>query len=160
MSDEHFYPPKLTDEVVMPLRVAIRHARRSPAYLEDRACPWSKELKTFVKELAGNISADAGGESVFEVPNGDKFEIMVKELDQLYSDLKSFRGTLNAMEPNEKATFFKTSMSLMEKIVALKERIYNMKEISEFQKTVITVMEHHLDPEQQKKIIGELNGHL
>jgi hypothetical protein len=162
MTDEPFYPP-IQDALVLPLKVAVKHARDNSAYLDNPNCPYPPKLKDFIRELTG--VAGTGGEAgrddttTFLDPTVDKFEAMMKELDRLYTDLKAFRSTLGGMEPNEKATFFKTTMSLLEKIASLQERIYNMKEMADFQKTVITVMEG-LEPELRNEIIGGLNGYL
>ena len=61
------------------------------------------------------------------------------------------------MEPNEKSTFFKTTMALLEKIATLKERLYNMKEVADFQQAVINAMTDLLDEDTQKRFIEALD---
>jgi hypothetical protein len=159
-TEDPFYPP-LPETVHLPLKVAIQHTRANSAYLDNPNCPYPQKIKDLLREIAGSKPGGAGEvETTFLEPGADSFEAMLKELDRLYTDLKAFRNTVGTMEPNEKATFFKTTMSLLEKIATLKGSIYNMKEMADFQKTVITVMEQHLNPEDHKQIIEALHGYL
>lgn len=164
MSDDPFFPP-IPEGVVMPVKVIMQHMKTNPNYLDHVTCPYPPKLKEFLKSVCGSGGGGGsgevgGGETTFLGQGADKFEVMIVELDKLYTDLKAFRSTLGSMDPNEKSTFFKTTMALLEKIANLKERIYNMKEMADFQKTVVTVMEQHLDTEKHKQIIEELNGYL
>ena len=159
MNDDLFFPT-IKDEILLPLKVALQHAKSNPAYLDDEKCPYSEGTKNFIRSLnsLGSLSADGGAvDTTFLDPKADKFDVMFKELDRLYTDLKAFRNTLTSMEPNEKSTFFKTTMALLEKIATLKERLYNMKEVADFQQAVINAMTDLLDEDTQKRFIEALD---
>jgi hypothetical protein len=160
MNDEPFYPT-IKDEVVLPLKVALQHAKTNPAYLDNGACPYPDLTKNFIRSLVSmsgvGITDGSSVDMTFLDPTSDGLDVMLKELDRLYTDLKSFRNTLNTMEPNEKAIFFKTTMALLEKIATIKERTYNMKTVSDFQQAVITAMTDELDEETQKRVIAALD---
>lgn len=162
MSDEFFYP-NVKEDLFLPLKVAVQNAKRDPAYLEHPDCPYPPKIKAFINDLitpTAQEGAPATSGSTFLDPGVDSTEVLLKELDRLYTDLMSFRSTLNGMEPNEKATFFKTSMSLLEKIANLKERGLNMKEMADFQRSVITVLEEHFDDKNRESVIQALAKYI
>src|SRR4051812_37866183 len=119
------YPP-LTPGFSTPLRVVLIQLRDDPSYLDDPSCPYSDDVKDFFREFA---SPGAGGEA----PSLKELKDLEKQIEHLIHGLDQMAATLTSRDHAEKLAFFKTKASLLDKIVSLKERIINLKEMGEFQ---------------------------
>lgn len=81
------------------------------------------------------------------------------ELDRIYDMLQSCYEQIELAEPAEKNTFFRLSVTLLDKIVSLKERSAKIDQVIEFQNTIIEIMENVLSTEERTQIIDRLRSY-
>jgi len=145
--DDRYFPP-IPPAVVAHLATIRMLADEDPGYFEDPNCPYDEELVAlFVKEPEPQVDIGPG-----ERWDGD-FDA---EAERLYTELRSFGQSLDSADTAEKNTYFRLSVSLIEKLVELKERAVGVKKVREFTDTVLQIMEDELSPDQRTAIMKRL----
>lgn len=151
MTDK-FYP-EIPEGAVWALGIVKQHLIENPDYLSAPECPYNSEVLKFfgagMPMVTTELVADGDGE-VEEVHD------LEGETSRLYTELKAFGIALQSGDTSEKNTYFRLSVSLLEKLLDLKERTIGVKQVTEFTNTVLTIMEDELTPDIRTKIVHRL----
>ena len=143
---ERFFPP-IDEDVLIQMNLARRLAADDEEYLSDTDCPYSDDLKALLSPMRGG-----GGGGAIDVEAID----LEQEILTLQSDLKQYGGDLKASDTAEKSTYFRLMTSLLEKITTLKERTHNLKQIAEFERVLMEIMDDILSPDQRTAVMQRL----
>lgn len=145
MTEKHYFPLDLMNG---DLEVLIENIRHTPGYLDSPLFPFSEKVRTFLKERA----------EVTVIEDLDDLEELdlVYESTRLFRELKDAKDRFGESDHTEAMAYFRTSTSLMEKLVTMRERANNIKQISTFYGLVLGAMEEMLEPGQ----ITELRNRL
>lgn len=141
MSDDRYYPeidPK-------PLDLVKRLFEADPGYFSDPDCPYPDSIK-------GIFVAIPRDEDALDVNNIE----IEGEIDKLITDIKEWGESLNPEDKSEKAAYFRVSYGLIEKLISLKERVYNMAQVREFTRTVLQIMQDELPVDLRQAVIDRL----
>ncbi|BCJ91793.1 hypothetical protein IZ6_25280 [Terrihabitans soli] len=147
--------PKITEDTFRPLKAAADLARHHEGYLDSPDCPYSDEIKEFLR--ARQVAIQTQKADIFDV-EGDKNEIIEREITGLINELKQFGTQLTNKDHSEKIQFFKTYTGVLEKLVVLKERVFNIQEMATFQSVVIRLMEEVLSKDQIAELMSRLRN--
>ena len=129
-----FYPT-LKDEQILLLNVIVQSLKKDPNYLNAPECPYSETIKSFFRNQQGPVE-------VIDLFDGeDQILILDKQIEKLLNDLEAFAGTLMDADHSEKLQYFKTKTVLIERLIAMKERIVNLKELNDFRGAVIQLLD-------------------
>ena len=150
MTDK-FYPD-IPEGAIWALGIIKQHMCENPKYLSDPDCPYDEDVLKFFATSA--VSPGEEGETPPEVTN------LEGEASRLYSELKTFGTALSTGDAAEKNTYFRLSVSLLEKLIDLKERAVGLKQVTEFTNTVLSIMEDELTPDIRTKIVHRLKSIL
>ena len=150
MNDRYY--PAVDEETILMIR---RLSASDPDYFTDPDCPYSPEL---IASLGGK----AGEGELPAVPAGFTLNLdnIDGELDRLYNQLRQFGESLERADAAEKNTYFRLSVTLLEKMTELKERAVGVRQTKEFTDTVLRIMEDQLTPDQRTKIMHQLEATL
>lgn len=151
-NQDRFYPP-IDEKILSSLKVAKRLASEDAGYLTDEMCPYSAELKGFLanKDLGEGEGAEGDTKPVDPL----------NEVEGLYQSLKDYGDTIKVSgDPSDKNTFFRVGASLLEKLIALKERAVGVKNTAEFTQAVLDILEDELDADRRTSVIARLKGIL
>ncbi len=153
MTDK-FYP-EIPEGAVWALGIVKQHLIENPDYLSDPECPYDEDVLKFfgagMPMVTTELIADSEDEEVHDLEG---------ETSRLYTELKAFGVALQAGDTSEKNTYFRLSVSLLEKLLDLKERTIGVKQVTEFTNTVLTIMEDELTPDIRTKIVHRLKSIL
>ena len=133
-------------------------AMRSDAVSEDYfgpECPYDEELAAALQEL---FAAPAGGVVVEETRKGgvgrpkkvdalrtltaENSGIVAAELARVRADLEKLReDSKDLTDTGDRIAIIKASVALIERMTVLDERQFNLKRMSRFQSTVISILD-------------------
>ena len=126
------YPPLRATDLV-PFQRIQSALQTTPGYLDAPECPYSPEIRDFLRGLGGVEGAAARADTVFLGSEGERFDVVAQQIDLIYSELNS----LSVQDPGERIQIAKAKAQLIEKLVTLHERTLGLKHMSDFKKAVI-----------------------
>lgn len=146
-----FYPD-LDDAMILPVKAALHLIEQNPGYLDGEDCPFSESVKEFLSTL---VSRDVNlpREPNFLEKSDDKWGTLEAETADIYTQLKEFGSNLKQEDVSERLQFFKTATTLLEKIVSLNERALGLKNLHEFQTTVLKILDEVMSAEQRTDVM-------
>lgn len=112
-----------------------------PGYFDSEDCTYSPEFKAW-------FSKDAVKDAVPEAVKEVELASTEQEVTNVLKHLISLKNSL----PNDTADqlqWVRAAATLLEKLVTLKEKAFNIKHIQEFEAQVIGILEDFLTPEQR-----------
>lgn len=152
MSSDVFYP-RIDTALLTPFRALKGLMLSDPEYLSRPECPYTLDVREFITEL---FSTGSVGPSVaLETP-----EDLERELAVSYDQLRRMGEKIDVIDAKDRIQWAKAQMGLLERIIALRERVLNMRMISEFQRGVIALLDEVLEPAQRTAFVERLGQFL
>lgn len=144
---ETFFPP-LPIEAKWPLQLILQNMKGDAGYLDKARAEgkWDAEWLDLLAMFSGarGISLVRG-----ELVEDDMEAIDIPgEVGALFRELQDEKLKLGTKDNAEKMAYFRTATSLLEKLISLKERAYNVHQVGQFYATVLAVMEEVLTIDQ------------
>lgn len=152
MTDKPRYP-NITDASLIPFRALEAMLKTYPDLFTRPECPYPPAIRAFLAKMLAS-----GSPPVEQGPFQD--DDLVTETSRLYREIQTSLQTMENVDAKDRATIFKTSTDLLGKLVAMREKSMNMREMSRFQKTVIEVLESVLTPAQRSEFVEKLSDVL
>lgn len=156
-----FYP-NIRPETIMSLTAVVGMMEKEPGYLDSPECPYSDDIKNFFRK-----KIEYGGSGKKEVPDIFKLEEGESDLDKLkeqiqaiINDLEDFGRKLDVSDSTDKMGYFRTKTALIDKLVNMQERVYNIKEVQDFRNTILAFMSEVLTKDQVTQFMQRLDGIL
>lgn len=131
MSDDRFFPD--VDE--WAVRILLENLRADPNYLDHEDCPYSDEFRTLFR---------GGAVEMGEIEDLD----LEAESLRLFTELREAKDSMGGDDHAERMAYFRTSTSLLDKLITMRERAQNVKAISRFYRVVLDLIEEMLEPGQ------------
>lgn len=144
MSDRYF--PEIPPDAWWGLEIILRNTVEDPGYLQDEGCPypsWFREMSQVVAPVEGDLDL------------GDDIDLEA-ESARLFRELRDAKEGFGVTDHAEKMAYFRTSTTLLDKLIAMNERARNVKQVSRFYRAVLDVMEEVLDGDQREQVRGRL----
>jgi hypothetical protein len=149
MSETPRYPT-FSDASLVPFRAIDAQLKQYPDLLDRSDCPYPPHVKTLLRRLVG----EPGAAPVPEQPLDD--DDLVTETSTLYRSIKTAGETMKSSDPKDQMAIFKTSADLLSKLVTLREKAQSVRQMSQFQRAVIEVLEQVITPAQRSEFIEKL----
>jgi hypothetical protein len=143
--------PRLDDATLIPFRAIEALLKQTPDLLQRDDCPYSASVREFLVTRLGK------GEFKKIDYSDDDLET---EIADLYTELKRAGLSVTMSDPKDKIAMLKTASELLTKLVSLKERIQNVRQMGQFQRTVVELMERILTPAQRSNFVDSLGSYL
>jgi hypothetical protein len=135
----------LDDKAKWAFEMVLRQLKEAPGLLDMPECPYSNEMKQFIRKLAG-----AGNGKTVETAD------LEEEARQLYDELTEFGQELTTDDVSERMAWFRTRTNLLEKILSIKERTRTLKQMGEFEERVIGILEDVMTADQRTEVMARL----
>lgn len=145
-----FYPT-ITADMLTPFRAVTSMIKQNPAYLNDAECPYTDDVKKQLALMIGGDPLAVAAPIELKTP-----EDMERELVQIYSDIKRMEREIQTVDAKDKVQWAKAIVGILERLIVLRERNFNVKQLAEFQKTVIQIMDEVCEPAQRTEIATRL----
>jgi hypothetical protein len=150
-----FYPT-IRDETAVALNAVLQNIQLDASYLDKPECPYSPAIKSFFKS---RIETSSGPEiDIFA--GEDELIVLDSQIIKVINDLEKFGNTLTSEDVTEKMAYFRTKTSLIEKLVTMRERLANLKEISDFRSIILGFMNETCTKDQITDLMHRLDGVL
>lgn len=137
-----YYPPLKNSD----LEILMQNVIYTEGYLDDPNCPYPEKVCDLMRQV---VSEETNPEDMTDLD-------LVYESSRLFKELKDAKDSFGKDDHAEAMAYFRTSTSLLEKLVTMKERANNVKNISQFYGSVLGVMEELLEPEQITEVRNRL----
>lgn len=152
-----FYP----DNPSLALKVIADNLARDPSYLAQSDYPLEdqKFLLSLLSVARFAADADESKGLVFGM-HGDKYETISAEAMALYNEMATFRATSEFKNAtvSEKNSLLRTMTTLLDKLVSIDERAKGLKHLSDFQNTILDIIEDVMNPDQRTTIMERLKA--
>jgi hypothetical protein len=166
MSDYHY--PDLTDHATWAVKTILTLASEDVLYLRSPDCPYDAQFKNIIDRAIafGNGSREEKEESTEKPPvsapvSEDEIDsTLAGDLHSVFTELKAYGKTIGQSDQTERMAYFRTATSLLERLVNARERALGVKQIKDFQDTVLTIMEEVLSPDQRTDVMDRLRSVL
>jgi len=146
-----------------------------PEYLRRNACPYDDDLVMFLEDLfkptivevkvpvptesAPERAKVGRKKKAGELTDDDASEIE-KEAGSLLKELREMRkvgaGELDKMDTATKLSIIKTQATIMEKLISTRERFVNVRKLSQFQTTVIGILDELIPEDMREEFLKRL----
>lgn len=150
--------PKLPPDLGLTLNLISSLAAADPDYF-GRQCPYAPETIAALRKLIGGETGDAAsGENLFAGLD-EEGELLVfdEQIQKVLSDLDQMGKMVGGMEPNERLAYYKTKTTLVEKLIALREKTNGLRELNEFRTTLLRFIEETCTKSQVAALKERLN---
>lgn len=150
MSDLIYYPPLNEGDITKIIKLYEVH----PNYFERPECPYSDEVKAAFKKT-GKVH-DFDTHDMDDVPASDS---LLTQINQLSKELKVYGQSISNSEdtsPSDRNTYFRLSVTLLEKLVDIKEKVGKIVEYELFTNEVLDIMDKILSTDQRSEVMARL----
>lgn len=155
-----FYPT-VKDETILSLNVVVQNLEKDPNYLENTDCPYSDTVKAFFKRKIEHNGSSNIAIDLFEKEEGETdLDKLKEQIQAVINDLEDFGRKLTVSESTDKMGYFRTKTALIEKLVNMQERTFNIKEINDFRNILLGFMNEVLTKDQVTTLMQRLDGIL
>lgn len=166
MSDFHY--PEITDHAAWAFKTILTLASEDVMYLRSPDCPYDAQIKNiFDRAIAfGNGSSEEEKESTeakhpsTPVSEEEIDSTLAEDLYTVFTELKNYGKSISSSDQTERMAYFRTATSLLERLVNARERALGVKQIKDFQDTVLTIMEDTLSTDQRTEVMERLRSAL
>lgn len=144
----------------------LEHAKADPRYLDGRVSPYDEKTRKLLKSMLPNPVAaatltDAEGKDKKKVGRPSlgialPLDELKKEFGELLEELRVLKVDSKGLEPNERIQLVKLRVSIVEKTLAIKERIGHIDQVERFMAEVIELLEAEMPQENRLKVIEAL----
>lgn len=136
--------PSITDASLVPFRAIEAQLKQFPDILDREDCPYPPSVKTFLRKICG-------GPEVVGGPMSD--DDLVAETSRLYREIQVSSRSIKGGDAKDTASIFKTMTDLLGKLVDMRGKAINVRQMSQFQKAVLTLLESVLTPAQRSEFV-------
>lgn len=174
-----FYP-KIDLTTVAALRTLHQQFKLHDGYLENPDCPYDKDTaQTLAKIMSPEVvevekvvekvverkskiaerAAEGGGVGPKKIKlktSGVDQDGVSQEIQDLRKELQQLKIDSKGLQTSDKIQIIKTRAGLVEKLVAMDERIHNLKRHSLFQSTVMAILDDLIDEERRKEFLKRI----
>lgn len=154
-NNDAFYPP-LNSGAVKAILTIRDQMQSNPKFLDNS--PYPMTVQTDLKNLLENSGSDT---LILPILTEDDIKDLdaEKEVSTLFLNLRNFEKLATSLEPNDRLAIFRVSTSLMEKLIALKEKSADLKMYLKFKETVIAAVTKYLSQEQLSEFMEMIQTH-
>lgn len=151
--DGQFHYPTLDENAIS---VIARVYEANPQYFDHPDCPYDQITKDIFK---GNAKfQDFDTHTDVKIANSDD---LLTQITQLSKELKAYGQSIKTEEgtsASDRNTYFRLSVTLLEKLVDIKEKIANVKSYEQFNNEVLDIMDKILTPDQRTTVMQRLES--
>ena len=147
-----FYPT-FREEQVLVMNTIITAVRKDPLYLDRKECPYSDQVKALFRRFVTEemVTVDVFAE-------GDYDNALDKQVEKIINDLEAYALTLGTGDVSERLQYLKTKTTLVEKLINMRERLVNLKELNEFRGVILGFMGDVCTKDQITDLMKRLDG--
>ena len=131
--------------------------RENKGYLTHPECPYSERFKNALMGLKDEQREERASDvEIIDVEKMSDDEITA-EISMLYSRLNDYWTKVRDSEKSaDKNTYFRITVSLLEKIVEIREKMTNLSSFNAYEAEVLSIMTEIMDADQRNEMTTRL----
>ena len=142
--------PALPQSLGLMLEAVRQQLESDPGYLVDPACPYPEQLRDLLRRLVTRPEPGEPGmeDLIFRAgqTEGEQADSLIEEVQNAINSMKRLQRDIDASDDvGDRLAFLKNYGALMDRFLSLKEKANGIKQMYDFQRLVIGVMEQVLD---------------
>ena len=146
--------PGLPQSLGLSLEAIRQQMDFDPGYLTDPECPYDDRLRVALRRLIGPLQTGRGdlADAVFVEGQNDseQADSLIEEVKRAINSMRRLQSEIEASDDvTDRLNFLKNSGSLFDRFLSIKEKATGLKQMYDFQRIVIQVMEQLLDKDQR-----------
>lgn len=154
--------PSLPEGLETRLGAIVLTASTDDEYLLAPECPYPTRLRELLSRLIGGqgrVRLEIPSARAFDVTaDEDKFGLVLREVEATIEQMSLLEGSLGNADTGDRIQFVKAKTNLLEKWVMMKERIYSVREMAEFQAIVVRLLDDTMTKDQRMMFIEALRA--
>lgn len=145
-----------------------------PEYLRNPDCPYDSATVELLERLFKPIEIEVIKEVQVEKPSRGKVgrpsgkgqltdedaEEAEEEVKQMLKELRSLgrtnEGELKQLDTSTKLQIIKTQTALLEKLISIRERFTNVRQVAHFQQTIMGILDDLIEDEKRDEFLTRL----
>lgn len=143
--------PTITDATLVPFRALQVQLADDPLLFKRSDCPYPTHISAFLLDIL-----DKKERRVSEYSDND----LIQETIDLYDEVKRAGMSSGSVDPKDKMSILKTSADLLNKLVTLRERAMNVRDMSDFQRKVVECLEAVVTPAQRSEFLEKMEKYV
>lgn len=156
--------PALTSDKLLPFKLILQRLRDDAEYLDKAGCPYGSDVIAWLKKNLG------GGTAVPVVVEADEGELdlndpeswadVAKKAMATYAKLEKLEDELGGGggDVGDQINIIKSQAAMLERVISIRERALGHREIAEFRRVLLGVIEDLLDAGQRTELMRRLEG--
>lgn len=158
--------PQVSLSQINHLRTIQSHLYKNPAYLRQSHCPYDPRTKAFLEEIFKSQDADetqiaSDVAEYFKSNDPDEnistYDILIRDAKRAYLTLSRLGQKMEeSPKPEEQLNRVKTMSQLQERLMAVIEKAEGFKQIQQFKRTVMEIVEKVLSSDQRTQVMEQL----
>lgn len=140
--------PTISDASLTPFRALKIQLEQDPELFSHPDCPYSLEVRKILSEMLGVGQKE-------EYSDDD----LVRQTVELYEVAKD-ATKLQVADPKDRVAVAKTASDLLGKLIGYRQVAMNIRSMSQFQKSVLEVLEGILEPHQRSEFVEKLGKYV
>ena len=146
--------PELSEDMLLPFKLIRTRLQEDPNCLQNFDCPYDSDVTEFLQFFASDSSSDVNLDGDTDLEVGDVGE----EAAKIYKEIRAFSKSLDKKNTSEFMAAYRTTTSLLEKLLTIQEKAANVKDIKDFEARVFKVIDDVLTPDQRTLVMDLLRG--
>lgn len=152
------YPP-LSSDRLLPLRLIAQRLQDDPNYLDKPACPYTGEVKVWLKSVFARrdeVRAVAVVCEAVDLSTECAWTDVARQARQLYAELDVVKAAVGQGDTSERIQLAKAQAGLLERLISVGEKAIGLKQNAEFQRIMLGVVDDLLNDEQRVEMMKRL----
>lgn len=169
-----FVYPDVTSTKLLPFKILYGAMKDDPGLLDRPECPYPDDIKSAIKTLFGgqtvsaSISKDdaetgsiSDEEALAAIPEGsEEFDAVDLRVKKLIVHLDTIASKVGLNDTTEQIAIAKAQSQLFDRLIGMRERLVNLKTMTQYTEVVLDMIERHLSPEQRTSVMAEIAQRL
>lgn len=148
-----FYPPINSEQ---SLSVINRLYEANPEFFDAPTCPYSDFIKSLFKGTAKVHDMQTHRKPASRPTTGNDLEDRIAVLSEELEAYGDFIHSSAEVTPADRNTYFRLSVTLLEKLIDLKKDTIRINQYLAFQQVILNFMDRNLTPDQRTELMQKI----
>lgn len=163
--------PSLDLDALQRIKELRAHFDADPEFLTKPECPYSIEVRELLRDMftvrveTVAAAADRGAKQRGRKPKNplsdEQATVVEEEAIALLTELKGLKPPAGSkFDSDTKIQIIKAKTALIDKVVAIQERFFNVRKVANFQKVVIDILTDLIPEDNRAEFLKRLEPYL
>lgn len=151
--------PQISSDRLLPFKLVSQRLQDDPNYLDKPACPYTGEVRGWLKSVFARrdeVRAAAVVCEAVDLSTEGAWTDVARQARQLYAELEAVKAAVGQGDTGERIQLAKAQAGLLERLIAVGKDAMGLKEVAEFKRIMMGVVDDLLNDEQRAEMMKRL----